>query len=253
MAKVVIDSGFGGNDPGAVYEGRQEKDDVLDLALAVGEILEERGVDVVYTRTTDVFDTPFEKATIANNADADYFISFHRNASATPGSGEGAEVLVYPGREEAQALAENILDQMVEVGFANRGVTDRPNLVVLKRTKMPAVLIEAGFIDSQSDNEIFDDNFDSLAQGIADGILATVMEDGSVSERRLYRVQVGAYRNSANANRQLNILTRAGFPAYVIFEDGLYRVQVGAYSQLDNAVRMERELRRQGYNTFITT
>ena len=53
MAKVVVDAGHGGSDPGAVYEGRQEKDDNLALALAVGSILAENGVDVVYTRTDD--------------------------------------------------------------------------------------------------------------------------------------------------------------------------------------------------------
>ena len=251
--KVILDPGHGGRDPGATFEGRQEKDDALDLALAVGEILEKRGIDVVYTRTTDVYDTPYEKAVIANNSGADYFISFHRNAAAVPGAGEGAEVLVYPGKEEARELAENILEQMVQVGFEDRGVTDRPNLVVLKRTKMPAVLIEAGFIDSPSDNEIFDERFDALAEGIADGILETVRAQGGGDDRTLYRVQVGAYENSGNANRQLNTLLKAGFPAYVVFEDGLYRVQVGAYSKLDNAVRMEKELRRQGYGTFITT
>ena len=55
MAKVVVDAGHGGSDPGAVYEGRQEKDDNLALALAVGSILAENGVDVVYTRTDDSY------------------------------------------------------------------------------------------------------------------------------------------------------------------------------------------------------
>ena len=62
MAKVVVDAGHGGSDPGAVYEGRQEKDDNLALALAVGSILAENGVDVVYTRTDDSYETPFQKA-----------------------------------------------------------------------------------------------------------------------------------------------------------------------------------------------
>ena len=60
MAKVVVDAGHGGSDPGAVYEGRQEKDDNLALALAVGSILAENGVDVVYTRTDDSYETPFQ-------------------------------------------------------------------------------------------------------------------------------------------------------------------------------------------------
>ena len=59
---VIIDAGHGGANPGAVYMGRQEKDDALRLALAVGNLLEQSGVNVLYTRVNDVFDTPLEKA-----------------------------------------------------------------------------------------------------------------------------------------------------------------------------------------------
>ena len=55
MPTVIIDPGHGGMDPGAVYKGRQEKDDNLRLALAVGELLSQNGVDVLYTRTDDVY------------------------------------------------------------------------------------------------------------------------------------------------------------------------------------------------------
>ena len=80
--RVVIDAGHGGTrDPGAVYFGRQEKDDALRLALAVGSLLEDRGFEVVYTRVSDVYDTPYEKAQMGNNAEADYFVSIHRNAA----------------------------------------------------------------------------------------------------------------------------------------------------------------------------
>ena len=79
--KIVVASGHGGEDPGAVYPGRQEKEDTLRLALEVGRLLEAGGQDVVYTRTTDVYQTPFEKAQIANREEADYFISIHRNSS----------------------------------------------------------------------------------------------------------------------------------------------------------------------------
>ena len=79
--KIILDAGHGGEDPGAVYKERKEKDDNLKLTLAVGKILEDKGVDVVYTRTTDIYQTPFEKARLANESGADYFISFHRNSS----------------------------------------------------------------------------------------------------------------------------------------------------------------------------
>ena len=49
--RIAIDAGHGGSDPGAVYKGRQEKEDTLDLTLAVGDILKKNGIDVYYTRT----------------------------------------------------------------------------------------------------------------------------------------------------------------------------------------------------------
>ena len=78
---IMLDAGHGGRDPGAVYNGRQEKDDSLALTLAVGEILQERGIDVLYTRTTDVYESPYQKAMEANAAGEDFFISIHRNSS----------------------------------------------------------------------------------------------------------------------------------------------------------------------------
>ncbi len=80
MARIVIDAGHGGVEPGSIYEGRREKDDNLRLALAVGDILEKNGIEVVYTRTTDVYDSPLEKAEIGNQSGADFFVSIHRNA-----------------------------------------------------------------------------------------------------------------------------------------------------------------------------
>ena len=79
--KIIIDPGHGGSDSGATYNGRQEKDDALRMAMAVGDLLKNAGFDVVYTRTTDVYNTPFEKATIGNEAGGDLFVSFHRNSS----------------------------------------------------------------------------------------------------------------------------------------------------------------------------
>lgn len=78
--KIVIDAGHGGYDAGATYNGRREKDDTLALALAVGEILEAQGYDVVYTRTDDVYDSPVQKARIGNESGADFFVSIHRNS-----------------------------------------------------------------------------------------------------------------------------------------------------------------------------
>ena len=172
--RIVIDPGHGGEDFGATYNVRNEKDDNLNLALAVGQILSDNGIDVLYTRTEDVYNTPFEKATMGNNADADLFVSIHRNALPTPNTGTGVETLVFNDQGIKATLARNINNELGKLGFDVRGVIERPNLVVLKRTKMPAVLVEAGFINNDADNEKFDAEFDDIARAIANGILNTV-------------------------------------------------------------------------------
>ncbi len=171
MPLVALDAGHGGADSGAVYHGRQEKDDVLALTLAVGDILKESGIDVYYTRTTDVYETPYRKADEVNQAGADYLVSIHRNSSPGPNQYTGVESLVYNIFGEAARMAYSINDRLEQVGFANQGVMERQDLVVLNRTNMPAVLVEVGFINTDADNALFDAQFDAIAQAIADGIL----------------------------------------------------------------------------------
>lgn len=172
--RIALDAGHGGSDLGAVYKGRQEKDDTLDLTLAVGDILKKNGIDVYYTRTTDEYETPFKKATDANNSGADLFVSIHRNSSENPNQYSGVETLVYSDTGLKAEVARNINNQLEDAGFKNLGVDERKNLVVLKRTKMPAVLVESGFINNDKDNYLFDEEFDSIAQAIADGILESI-------------------------------------------------------------------------------
>ncbi|MDO5422990.1 MAG: N-acetylmuramoyl-L-alanine amidase [Eubacteriales bacterium] len=258
---VVIDAGHGGGqDSGAVYQGREEKNDNLSLALAVGEILQRNGVDVIYTRTEDVYQQPFEKAQIANNAGADFFVSIHRNSGAVPGQYSGVQTLVYDKSGVKLQMAENINSELEKLGFRNLGVEERPGLVVLRRTQMPAVLVEAGFINSEEDNRIFDEKFQEVAQAIADGILETIREENSrgqeeetPSGQMVYSVQTGAFRNRRYAWEMLFELVSQGFPAYLTEEDGYFRVRVGFCPQMDCAVEMERVLRRYGYNTWIVT
>lgn len=174
LALVVLDAGHGGANPGAVYNGRQEKDDALSLTLAIGNILEQNGIDVYYTRTTDIYESPYQKATEGNEVGADYFVSIHRNSSPYPNQYSGVETLVYNRYGEAARLAYNINAQLEEIGFVNLGVSERPNLVVLNSTQMPAVLVEVGFINSDADNALFDERFYDIAQAIADGIMQTI-------------------------------------------------------------------------------
>lgn len=146
----------------------------MALTLAVGQILEANGVEVYYTRETDIFETPLQKAQEANQTGADYFVSIHRNSSPVPNQYTGIETLVYNRYGEAARLAYNINEELEEVGFENQGVNERTNLAVLRRTQMPAVLVEVGFINTEADNALLDARFDDVSQAIADGIIDTI-------------------------------------------------------------------------------
>ena len=146
---ILLDAGHGGPEPGAVYKERQEKDDALQLVFDVGNALERRGAAVQYTRVTDVYHSPYEKAAIANHSGADVFVSIHRNAMPVPGTASGVETLVYSDRGIPARMARNINSALEAVGCTNLGVQERPGLVVLRETRMPAVLVEAGFLDNE--------------------------------------------------------------------------------------------------------
>ena len=254
---MMLDSGHGGSDPGAVYQGRREKDDTLRLTLAVGEILQENGIDVLYTRTTDVYISPYERAVEANQAGVDFFLSIHRNSYPRDNEVMGVESLVYDLSGLKYQMAQEINEQLETVGFVDLGVKARPNLVVLKRTRMPAVLVEAGFINSDTDNELFDSNFQDIAQAIATGVLDTLENAGVLKEpetpveQAKYRIQVGLFRNRNNAAMQQETLEDRGFPAYIDQWKQYYRVISGEYDTLDEAVAAQRRLRRAGFETLI--
>ncbi len=172
--KIMIDAGHGGYDNGAVYNGRTEKNDNLNLALALGDALAALGYDVEYTRTEDVYDSPSEKARIGNESGADIFISLHRNAASYPGQYGGVQTLVYDASGIAYELAENINRELGNVGFDVINIDERKNLAVLRQTNMPAVLIETGFIDNDNDNYIYDMKFEEIVAAIARAVSETV-------------------------------------------------------------------------------
>ena len=189
----------------------------------------------------------------ANAAGADFFISIHRNSSPEANTYSGVESLVYNKSGIKLEMAENINEQLEAIGFVNLGVKERPGLVVLRRTRMPAVLVEVGFINSDTDNMLFDNNFDDIALGIAEGILDTLQMNGEVSAPGSYTVQVGAFRNGAYADRLQQELLEQDFPAVTSQNNGLYRVTVGTYPTLDEAAAVERRLKRAGYQTVIVS
>lgn len=115
---------------------------------------------------------------------------------------------------------------------------------------MPAVLVEAGFINSDVDNNLFDKNLDSIAQAIAEGVLDSLDNAGVIRDSD-YRVQAGAFRNRAYAERLLSELMELDYPAYIDDDGPYYRVQIGSYQDLNEAAEMERKIKRAGYPAVI--
>ena len=112
------------------------------------------------------------RAEEANAWGADYFLSLHTNASELSAA-TGSEAFVYALRGPAMALATSILTSLEEAtGLANRGVFARPSLYVLKRTAMPAILLELGFITNPRDARLMSDSPGLFADGIYRGIVA---------------------------------------------------------------------------------
>ena len=115
--RIIMDAGHGGRDSGAVYDERVEQDDNLAMTLEVGRILSEMGFDVVYTRQEDIYQAPFRKATKGNELGGDLFVSIHRNSSPTPDQYQGIETLVYSLGGFPEEVAENINEELEEVGY----------------------------------------------------------------------------------------------------------------------------------------
>lgn len=260
MAKIILDAGHGGYDNGAVYNGRTEKADNLNLAMAVGRILANNGVDVEFTRTGDVYQNPNEKARIANASGADYFISFHRNSSPVANMYEGVQTLIYNPGDVKEELGNNINRNLEELGFKNLGNDIRKDLVVLRRTNMPAVLIETGFINTDKDNKIYDTQFQEVAQAIADGILQTLGssvvsqndENTDTAATKLY-VQTGLFRNINNAKRLQAHMQADGYSAKIMPMNQYFAVLAGGFYDMASAKHLEQELLDKGYETLIIT
>ena len=260
--KVIIDAGHGGQEPGAVYEGRQEKEDALRLAFDVGNALERRGISVSYTRVSDVYDSPYEKAAMANASDADIFLSIHRNAMPVPGTASGIENLVYEDSGTAGALGRNIGEALAEAGWTDLGVKERPGLVILRNTKIPAVLVEVGFINNEKDNEFLDANMAATADAIADGVLKTFRELDEAEKAGRPAEETGqpggetsrpaeeTGRPAVDANRPGGETSRPAGEKNP--SSDLYVVQTGVYRQRKNAEAELLELRELGCPAYLT-
>lgn len=253
MAKVFLDAGHGGHDPGASGNGLREKDVNLSVTLKIGNILANHGVNVRYSRTTDVFLELADRAARANSFGANVFVSIHCNAHSNS-TAKGVETYSYPGSSAGARLAKSIQDSIIaeKVYTSNRG-TKTANFAVLRLTNMPAALVELAFITNPQDANILRNRQDALAVAVAKGILSNlgIPYKGGGGGTTLYKVQTGAFSVRANADKLVNQLKKDGYDAFVVTEGGLYKVQVGAFSVRANAEALVRELKSKGYDAII--
>ncbi|WP_258083991.1 N-acetylmuramoyl-L-alanine amidase [Thermococcus thermotolerans] len=149
---ICVDAGHGGTDPGAVANGVQEKDINLAIALKVAKLLGEDGARVVLTRDGDYYVSLSSRVSIANSAGCDIFISIHANSGPT--SASGFEVYHYYGSTYGNLLATYVDQEIAKViPLNNRGVKEA-GFYVIKYTRMPAILIETGFVTNTYDVSI---------------------------------------------------------------------------------------------------
>lgn len=176
--KVFISAGHGGSDSGAVGNGFKEKDLNLSIALACGDYLKSRGVEVQMSRVKDEDDDLNQEARESNAFGPDLTVSIHNNA----GGGDGVEAWYSIVGGLGKTCAENILAEVVKIGQNSRGAKTRKGsngrdyYGFIRQTKAPAVIVECAFIDNATDIQIINTESKRVVMGeaIAKGILKTL-------------------------------------------------------------------------------
>lgn len=170
---VVIDPGHGGSDPGAVINGYNEKKYNLDIALRVEAILKSQGVNVHMTRRTDVYVSLNDRVKFANNLNAALFVSIHNNSM--PNGYKGSMVLYHHTSYKGKAYATTMLENLVkDLKTGNLGLSARQNTVVLRDTKMPAILAEVACMSDPDDLARL--NTDDFIQKAAESIARSIIQ-----------------------------------------------------------------------------
>ena len=201
---VFLDPGHGGMDSGSGGgDGRWEKDDTLKLALEVKSYLESLGFTVAMSRTDDEEVDRTLRGEMANKAGAQLFVSIHRNKA--DGDGNGVEAFI-PKRNDkgSQLLAENIMYELSKQGFERRTVragtllSTNDDYEENAAAKMPAALIEVGFLSNDQDNALFDDNLSRNAKAIARAMDVTFMSLYEPEKAKEYAEQLKFAKKTTN-------------------------------------------------------
>ena len=165
-----------------------------------------------------------DRVKAANEFGADFYLSVHHNAGINGGTGGGIVVYVHPNASASSKAWQSVLyDALIKhTGLkGNRGLPKATgDYYVLKHTKMPAVLLELGFMDSKTDVPIILTN--EYAQQCARAIVEVIVERGKLTKKAqtstdtLYKVQVGAFSKKENADKLLAELKGKGYQGYIV-------------------------------------
>lgn len=174
--RIWIDAGHGGSDPGAIgADGTTEASLNLEISNLLAEQLLDLGYDVYTTRKKDTTIELSRRAQEANAVDADVFISIHANAASNKDAA-GLEVYTFTKGTEAEKLAEIVAKNLrkvlppINANAKKRSTVKQKNLAVLRETKMPAILIETGFITNAQELEVLKSSAPKIAGAIADSV-----------------------------------------------------------------------------------
>ena len=177
---IVIDPGHGGKDPGTTgFNGNYEKDINLEISKKLKRKLESNRYKVILTRDSDKYVDNLLRADIANKKRARVFVSIHGNAMEDNSSVDGIQVLYYPNRQSTigdlnnNELAQVMMNSLVSrTGARDKGIIEREDLIILNQTKMPAILIEYGFLSNEKEEQLLltDEYQNKVVDSIIDGL-----------------------------------------------------------------------------------
>ena len=195
--KWYLDVGHGGKDSGAIGTNKtKESDTVLKIGMLIKNNLEQAFEKVITTREDDKYYSLDYRSSKANKENCDYFVSLHMNSS-TNKSAKGVEVWVYDEKSKVYNLAKNICTNLSkDMNTPNRGVKISKNFSVLRKTKMPSLLIEIDFISNSTvENSLKDDTYiKDIANSISNSLLAFVNKS-IVDDSFSYCVCIGKFKD----------------------------------------------------------
>lgn len=267
MTTIILDAGHGGNDLGDAYGYRFEKDDNLKLTLELGERLEKYGYNVEYIRISDVYISQNDRVKLANKLGGELLLSIHRLIGEFINVDRGLGFYVNERGGIAEEVAINIAAELYPLGFCKYGIEVRSELPIIRDVNMPTLMIGIGYMNSDSDNILFDTRLNNIADAIALGIYNTIpvnnLENTYISIKEqidnkkdlsvLYGVRVGLFSDYNNAVNLYEELKDKGFMSQLLYTEPYYAVIVGYYDDLDVVAEIEFRLGLEGYDTLLIT